>query len=105
MLQVFTEWTWKSFPNLKSSFWCDEQGRQGKCQKNNSPNDCNYGNKTRKQMSVKQSPLNMNFQIKQGTGLSDTMGFIFNLLNLMQTYEQTTESFSESPSRLILRFL
>lgn len=47
----------------------------------------------------KQSPLNMNFQIKQGTGLSDTMGFIFNLLNLMQTY------FSESPSRLILRFL
>lgn len=40
--------------NLRSSFWCDEQGRQGKCQKNNSSNDCNYRNKTRKQMSVKQ---------------------------------------------------
>lgn len=40
--------------NLSSSFWCEEQGRQGKCQKNYSSNDCNYGNKTRKQMSVKQ---------------------------------------------------
>ena len=36
------------FFQLKSTFWLDEQGGEGKRQENNPSDDCNYGSKIRK---------------------------------------------------------